>query len=195
MQRIKTILAILALAGAFSLSAASVAGSAEPAQHKISGVVLDKENKPLGNIWVRIYRGVKEVGSSNVTGQDGKYEVEFVRGSPITTVRYDSLTRSKLWHPAIVTDISGSKDHEIGKVMHATAGSGYSQLEFLEMLSAYERLHVIDQAADLSGIRADIRARYVTSIGMMKVVHPIEGLRQVTHKRHGLLSELYGQKP
>ena len=186
MRQFKATLTVLALAISSSLLLPSTVDSQE--YNKIEGVVLDAKNKPVGNVWVRIYRGVEEIDSSQVTELDGRYEIKLYGASPITTIRYDHLAKSETLHPAIVTNISSSTNHKIDKVMPGRVGYGLDQLELLEILSAYERLYVIDAAGDLSGIRREIRDRYRGYIGMMKHVDPI------TEQRLNQLADLYDKK-
>jgi len=148
--------------------------------HKIEGVVLGKENIPVENVWVRIYRKDNEIGD-NITGTDGRYEVEFDSGSPITLIRYDHLITDSFTrrHPAIVNNISSERNHNINKVMPDKVGLGYDQYALLEILAAYEQLYVVDVAANVNAgsIRYDITQRYKGNISMIKYVDPITELR------------------
>lgn len=159
--------------------------------HTIAGVVLDKENNPVEMVWVRIYRENIEI-DRNLTSTDGRYQIEFDRGSPITLIRYDHLITDGFTrrHPAIVTNISGERNHNINKVMPDEVGRGYDQHALLEMLSAYEYLYVIDtaihgDASIRSGVRHEIIQRYRDNLSMIKHVDLI------TEQRHKQVLELY----
>lgn len=160
----------------------------EPQHHKLEGLVVDKNNSPIATIWVRAYRGLDEVGD-HITLENGKYELEFAPGSPISTIRYDHLVPEhfKRRHPTVVTNVSGSSNHCINKVMPDRVGLGYDQHELLEMLSAYELLYVIDKASAREGIRRGIRDRYKENLYMLKYVDSI------TAQRIQQVLELYEQ--
>jgi len=155
-------------------------------RHKIEGMVLDRDNNPISHIWVRLYRGAEEIASESARS-DGRYEIEFDSGSPLTLLRYDHLQTDlfERQHPAIISNIAGNTDHRITKVMPGKVGVGYSQAELLEILSAYERLYVIDAASDLQGIRRELYDRYHENIPMLKYVDPI------TEQRYEQVLALY----
>jgi hypothetical protein len=157
-------------------------------RHKIEGLVVDRDNHPVPDVWVRVYRGVDELATAT-TGSEGRYEIEFDRGNPITLLRYDHLHTDSFErrHPAIVSNLSGDRDHKINKVMPDKVGLAYSQPELLEILSAYECLYVLDGASNLQGMRRELYDRYHENLPMMKHVDPI------TEQRHQQVLALYDQ--
>jgi hypothetical protein len=179
MRQIKAISAVAALAVAASLLMAGSAVSQE--RNRVQGMVLDEQGNPAEAVWVRIYRGTDEIGAGYTAA--GRYEIEFDRGGPLTTIRYDDM-RSDAFerrHPAVVSNLSGTEDHNITKVMGAGVGQAYDEQELLELLSAYERLYFVDHAIELEPgtIRRDLYDRYQQNIAMMKHVDPYTEQRLV----------------
>lgn len=189
MRKFKLTLVFLTLAISSTLLLSSIVSSHQ--YHKIKGEVLDGKNNPVANVWVRIYSGknfnvLNEIGS-DTTGDDGRYEIEFEVGDPITVIRYDSLQVDsfKRRHPVILSYISGKRDINIDKVMPGKVGSGLDKHALLEILSAYEHIYVIDSVRDLEGIKRELHDRYIQNLGMMKHVDPI------TEERIRWVKELY----
>lgn len=180
MQQFRLIFAVFVFALGPNLLLHANASSQQ--RHKIEGIVLDKDNKPLSLIWVRIYRGIEQI-NDDITGQDGRYELEYNPGEPISIIRYDDLRPDNFErrHPAIVNNISGNQDHIINKIMPDKVGFAYGQEDLLEILSAYERLYVLDTAANVQNTRRDIFDRYPNNLQMMKPVDSIteQRLQQV----------------
>jgi hypothetical protein len=156
-------------------------------RHRIEGVVFDMENNPIEGIWVRIYRGTDQL-VYDMTDTDGKYDIAFDRGSPIT-IRYDDRRfqgNVDAVHPAILNGISGSSNHNIGKALYKV-GRAYSQEELFEILSAYEYIYFIDVANNVSPDN-EVRSRYPGNLRMVKHVD------EVTEQRLRQLNELYSDE-
>jgi hypothetical protein len=164
MQRVKTILAFLAFTVTSVLLLPSIASPQQ--RHKLEGEVLDNGNTPIVGVLVRIYRGSEKVGEDR-TKQDGRYLISFVRGSPISTIRYDQTD----WNPATINDVSGARDHNINKVLHRV-GSKLSYDEAMELLSVLERLYYIDRANNIPV--ASLREQYGSVIDKMHIPESLQ---------------------
>ena len=183
MHPIKVVFIIWALGVLPILHVSASAGSSE--HQTIRGVVLDKDNTPMADIWVRIYRGEKDIGS-DFTKKGGAYAITFERGTPIDTVRFDDprTNPQDRIHPAVVSNLSGQKDHFLSKVMPGKVGIGLSQWEDLEILSSYERLYVLDKELPRDRLIGELLKRYAENMSMWKPT----GL---TVKRYQQLRDMY----
>lgn len=152
--------------------------------YKIRGMVVDDNNKPLENATVRLYALGNFSGISQLcaykTGRDGKYELDFSAGIPLMII-YDC----KEMHPTIVTNISGTQDQYLDKVMHRV-GMAYARDELLEILSAYERIYFIDIAGHNPPDKA-LLERHQCSLGMTKYIDDL------TERRYREVVAMYGR--
>lgn len=138
--------------------------------HTIQGVVLDKEDSPIADVWIRIYRDAKIVGAGD-TSKGGKYSIEFTEGSPITTIRFDDVHTDPIgrFHPTMILNLSGKTDHQLNKTMPGQVGHAVDQWGQLEILSTYERLYVLDKDLEDEGLSGkELLRRYVRNMGMLK---------------------------
>jgi hypothetical protein len=154
-------------------------------RHKIEGVVLDANNNPLEGVSVKIYRlsfrQVDQIGYGRTEGKSG-YVAEFDAGSPVI-VRYDHLPGGlDDCHPAIVSHISGERDHNVNVVMYK-AGRHYERDDLLDILSAYERVYLIDVSRNVP--LEEIKSKYRAGLGMMKYVD------EITRQRYEQVKGLY----
>ena len=157
--------------------------------YKIRGIVSDVENQPIRNVWVRVYRDTDEIAQT-ITDSNGRYEIEFKRGKPITLVRYDHLMRTDFErvHSAMVNNISGKRNHRINKIMPGWVGHHLEEKALLEILSTYEYFYIVDRAGDLNGTRLAVYQRYLSNISMMK------HLSSITKQRYTAVLELYSEE-
>ena len=157
--------------------------------HKIQGVVLDKEDIPIADIWVRIYRDAKIVGVGD-TNKDGKYSIEFKEGSPITTIRFDDVHTDPMgrFHPTMVLNLSGKTDHQLNKTMPGQVAHAVGEWGQLEILSAYERLYVLDKDLEGEGLSGkELLRRYVRNMDMLKATgNAQERYRQIKALYEGI---------
>lgn len=155
-------------------------------QHCIAGVVVDTDNTPLEGVSVKIYRSsfrqIDQIGSGR-TEANGQYVAQFDAGSPVI-VRYDHFS-SESCHPAILSHLSGANDHMVNAVMYKS-GRSYQRDDLLDILSAYERVYLIDVSNNVPV--AEIRRAYRIGLGMMK------GVDEMTEQRHRQVTELYEQE-
>ena len=144
-------------------------GSRAHDRNTIEGVVVDQANQPVANIWVRLYRGEKEIGN-DTTRADGSYSIEFDRGDSLSAVRFDDVRTDALdrYHPSLTSNLSGKTDQKVNKVMPGKVGRALGPWQDLELVSTYERLHVLDQTESLEGMRAELPKRYAVNLGMWK---------------------------
>ncbi len=148
----------------------SVPGNGGAHDHlTLEGLVITKDNSPVGNVWVRIYRGGEEIGD-DITSAKGRYAIEFAPGDSITTVRFDHLQPKSggRFHPVIMSNLSGKTDHVLNKTLPAKVGFGYSPWDDLELVSSYQRIYALDKKEDLEGLRKDLHSRYAKNITMWK---------------------------
>jgi len=150
--------------------------------HCIAGIVMDTDNTPLEGVSVKMYRSsfrqIDQVGSWS-TGANGQYVAHFEAGSPVL-VRYDHFSSGQgHYHPAILSHLSGANDHMMNEVMSRT-GRGYQRDDLLDILSAYERVYLIDASNNVPV--AEIRRTYRVGLGAMKYVDeiPEQRYKQVT---------------
>jgi hypothetical protein len=156
-------------------------------QHCIAGIVMDTDNTPLEGVSVKMYRSsfrqIDQIGSAS-TEANGQYVAHFDAGSPVL-VRYDHLPGGlDNCHPAILSHLSGASNHTLNVVMYKS-GRPYQRDDLLDILSAYERLYLIDVSNNVPV--AEIRDRYRIGLGMMK------GVDEMTEQRHRQVTELYEQ--
>ena len=154
-------------------------------QHCFAGVVVDTDNTPLEGVSVKIYRSsfrqIDQIGYAR-TEANGQYVAHFDAGSPVI-VRYDHFS-SDSCHPAILSHISGQSDHNVTVVMYKS-GRSYQRDDLLDILSAYERVYLIDVSNNVPV--AEIRRAYRIGLGMMKHVD------EMTEQRYRLVTGLYEQ--
>jgi len=156
-------------------------------QHCIAGVVLDMNNTPLEGVSVKIYRSsfrqMDQIGSGR-TEANGQYVVDFDAGSPVI-VRYDHFPGGlDDCHPAILSHLSGASDHTVNVVIYK-AGQHYERDDLLDILSAYERVYLLDVSRNVPV--AEIRRTYRGGLGMMKYVD------EMTEQRYRQVTGLYDQ--
>jgi hypothetical protein len=154
-------------------------------RHTIEGVVLDTHHNPLEGVSVKLYRlsyrQIDQIGCGR-TGGDGGYVVAFEAGSPVL-VRYDHLPGGlDDCHPALVSRLSGEGDQHINVVM-CKAGMPYERDELLDILSAYERVYLIDVSRHIPV--DEIQRQYRAGLGMMKYVD------EITRQRYEQVKQLY----
>jgi hypothetical protein len=157
-------------------------------QHCISGVVVDTNNTPLEGVSVKIYRSsfrqIDQIGYAR-TEAIGQYVADFDPGSSVI-VRYDHFPGGlDDCHPAIVSHISGQSDHNITVVMYK-AGMYYERDDLLDILSAYERVYLLDVSSNVPV--TEIRSTYRIGLGMLK------GVDEITNHRHRQVTGLYEQE-
>jgi|GEM_PF-6441487 len=116
--------------------------------NQIRGQVVDRENRPVAGVSVKIKRG-PEILDSQRTDKGGSYVLRFPPGSPISTVLYDCLD----CYPCTIFNVSGSRDHTITKVIRKR-GEALSPDEHAEVKATLTYL------ANNSEILPSERARY-----------------------------------
>ena len=153
-------------------------------QHCIAGVVVDTDNTPLEGVLVKIYRSsfrqIDQIGSGR-TEANGQYVARLtlaVRRSCAT------IFPASRCHPAILSDLSGANDHMVNAVIYKS-GRSYQRDALLDILSAYERVYLIDVSNNVPV--AEIRSAYRIGLGMMK------GVDEMTEQRYRRVTELYEQ--
>jgi hypothetical protein len=122
-------------------------------------------NAALKGASAKIYRSffgqIDQIGFERTEG-NGEYVAEFDAGSPVI-VRYDHLPGGlDNCHPAIVTHISGQRDHIVNVVMYK-AGMHYERDDLLDILSAYERVYLIDVSDNVP--LEEIKSKYRAGLG------------------------------
>ena len=156
-------------------------------QHSIAGVVVDTNNTPLEGVSVKIYRlfsrQIEQIGYGR-TEANGQYVADFDAGSPVL-VRYDHFPGGlDDCHPAIISHLSGASNHTVSVVMYKT-GWHYERDDLLDILSAYERVYLLDVSRNVPV--AEIRSMYRGGLGMMKYVD------EITEHRYRQVTGLYDQ--
>lgn len=155
-------------------------------QHCIAGIVVDTDNTPLEGVSVKIYRSsfrqIDQIGSAS-TEANGQYVAHFDAGSPVI-VRYDHFSDTPC-HPTILSHLSGANDHMVNAVMYKS-GRSYQRDDLLDILSAYERVYLMEVSNNVPV--AEIRDRYRIGLGMMK------GVDEMTEQRRRQVTELYKQE-
>jgi hypothetical protein len=156
-------------------------------QHSIAGIVVDTNNAALAGVSVKIYRlssrQVEQIGYGR-TEANGQYVADFDAGSQVI-VRYDHFPGGlDNCHPAIISHLSGASSHTVNVVMYK-AGEHYEQDELLDILSAYERVYLLDVSRNVPV--AEIRTMYRAGLGMMKYVD------EITEHRYRQGTGLYDQ--
>ena len=156
-------------------------------QHCIAGVVMDTNNTPLEGVSVKIYRlsyrQIERIGYAR-TEANGQYVADFDAGSPVI-VRYDHFPGGlDDCHPAIISHLSGASNHTVNVVMYKT-GRPYERDDLLDILSAYERVYLLDVSSNVPV--AEIRSTYRVGLGMMKYVD------EITEHRYRQVTGLYEQ--
>jgi hypothetical protein len=156
-------------------------------RHTIEGVVLDTHHNPLEGASVEIYRlsfrQIDRIGCAR-TGGNGGYVAAFEAGSPVL-VRFDHLTGGlDDCHPALVGHLTGERDQHLNVVMYK-AGMPYERDDLLDILSAYERVYLIDVSLHVSV--EEIQRQYRAGLGMMKYVD------EITRQRYAQVKGLYEQ--
>ena len=110
----------------------------------LEGEVMKKNDDALPSVLVRAYRESSMVDDDS-TDKKGKYSIEYKKGSPIDTVRYERTG----YIPGTVEDLSGITNHTISKILYQV-GSKLSTFQAQEALSALERIYLLDRANDVS---------------------------------------------
>jgi hypothetical protein len=156
-------------------------------QHCIAGVVMDTNNTPLEGVSVKIYRlfhrQIERIGYAR-TEANGQYAAHFDAGSPVIA-RYDHFPGGlDDCHPAIMSHLSGASNHTVNVVMYKT-GRPYERDDLLDILSAYERVYLLDVSSNVPVEK--IRSTYRRGLGMMK------GVDEMTEHRHRQVTGLYEQ--
>ena len=156
-------------------------------KHCIAGVVMDTNNTPLEGVSVKIYRSsfrqIDRIGYAR-TEANGQYVAHFEAGSPVI-VRYDHFPGGlDDCHPAIISHLSGASNHTVSAVMYKT-GRHYERDDLLDILSAYERVYLLDVSNNVPV--AEIRSTYRGGLGMMKYVD------EITEHRYRQVTGLYEQ--
>jgi hypothetical protein len=81
-------------------------------RNQIAGQVVDKGNHPIPGVAVKISRGAETLDKQR-TDKNGQYVLKFLPGGPISTVLYECMD----CYPCAIFNVSGSKDHNITKVI------------------------------------------------------------------------------
>jgi hypothetical protein len=158
-------------------------------QHYITGVVVDLENTPLEGVSVKIYRWlsdqqVEQIGYGR-TEANGQYVAAFDAGSQVI-VRYDHFPgATRDCHPTILSHLSGASNHTINVVLYKEA-LFYAQDDVLDILSAYERVYLLDVSRHVPV--AEIKNTYRAGLGMLKYVD------EITQQRYEQVTALYDQR-
>jgi hypothetical protein len=136
---------------------------------------------------VKIYRqsgGRMERIGYGRTEPSGQYVANFDAGSPVI-VRYDYFPGGlDDCHPALLSHLSGANHHTVNVVMYKV-GQYYEQDDLLDILSAYERVYLLDVSLNVPV--AEIRNTYRSGLGMMKWVD------EITERRYRQVTALYDQ--
>lgn len=103
-------------------------------RNQITGQVVDKDNHPISGVSVKISRG-SEVLDRQRTDKYGQYTLRFASGSPISALLYECLD----CYPCAIFNVSGSKDHNITKVI-IKEGTALSVNEHSEIEATLEYL-------------------------------------------------------
>ena len=156
-------------------------------QHSIAGVVLDMNNTPLEGVSVKIYRlrslQMEQIGYER-TEANGQYVANFDPGSPVI-VRYDYFPGAMdNCHPTLLSHLSGACNHTVSVVMYKV-GLAYERDDVLDILSAYERVYLLDVGRNVPV--TEIRSTYRPGLGMLKFVD------EITEHRYRRVTELYDQ--
>jgi cytochrome c-type biogenesis protein CcmH/NrfG len=120
-------------------------------RYKISGQVVDKGNKPLAGVLVRVRRRLETLATQR-TDKGGRYSLEFKAGGPIDIVEYECYD----CYPCSIINVSGAIDHNVTKVIvkKGTQLSASDRSEIratLEYYNSNPELHAaqVAQYADL----------------------------------------------
>jgi hypothetical protein len=159
-------------------------------QHYIAGVVVDLDNTPLEGASVKIYRclpdwrRMEQIGYGK-TEANGLYVAAFDAGSNVI-VRYDHFPGAMdNCHPTLLSRLSGASNQTVNVVMYRI-GLGYAQDDVLEILSAYERVYLLDVSRPVPV--AEINKTYRSGLGMLKYVDDI------TKQRYEQVTALYDHR-
>lgn len=79
----------------------------------LSGQVLKPDNKPLGNVRIKIIRGSDSIIPVRSNPNDGTYSITFAEGEPID-VQY-ALSG---WQTAVIRGLAGVRGHTINKILY-----------------------------------------------------------------------------
>ena len=107
------------------LTAAAISQAQQ--QHTLSGQVLDTDNHAIPHVRIEIIRG-SETAISGEAKDDGTYSIKFSEGKTIDSVQYE-LTG---WNPAVISGLSGARDHRINKTMYQAGSSLTARGESLD---------------------------------------------------------------
>src|SRR5258708_8975773 len=131
----------------------------------LAGEVLDKTDKAIQSVDVKVYRGNVKIGAAT-TDSAGRYAILFEKGAPIDAVRYERTE----YNVGVINDLCGARAHSINKTLYPR-GAKLTLLEGLESLSALERVFYIDTAID---VRLEaVKARYGPILFEMKTDLPV----------------------
>ena len=90
------------------------APAAERAPIVITGMVVDVEEAPISGVIVSAWWGTGS--ESATTNPQGAYRLTIEPGRPVTTLYFDKA--GEAWALAYIQYLSGSRSHEINKVLH-----------------------------------------------------------------------------
>ena len=136
----------------------------QPQQHRIEGVVVDDQGKPIPAVTVTAYRGNSNVVDTVKTDGNGKYSLKYPEGTTITNVVYDHSA----WTLAKIGELSGKLDHNINKVL-LPRGSQLSRGEAVDALAAYHAIFLFKGAESNPAALGDLRSKYSDSIKALKI--------------------------
>lgn len=145
----------------------------------LNGEVRDKEDRAIGSVLVRAYRGSSKMGEAT-TGADGRYSLSFDRGAPIDTVRYE---RSG-YNPGVVDDLCGTRDQNVSKTLYPS-GSRLSLFEGQEALSALERIFFIESTGKTMKF-PELQDRYGSIAKNLQIPSELNDRRQSVAKLYGI---------
>src|SRR5260370_27641941 len=158
-----------------SLLVATAASQAQ--QHTLSGQVLDTDNHPIPRVRIEVIRGSKAIPGESKA--DGTYAIKFSDGQTIDSVQYE-LTG---WNPAVISGLSGARDHRINKTMYQ-AGSSLTAYQAQEVISALQTIYQVNRQRALS--QEELRNKNEPAIDKLNVPPQLRGQTQEIKELYGL---------
>lgn len=122
----------------------------------VKGEVLKKNDEPVSDVLVRAYRNHKKLPDEDYTGPQGAYKVNYAKGIPVT-IQFDHRDH----HPARVTDICGSRNHDIGKVLFGL-DEELSEEQKRNLAFTISQIYLTNEAMGFT--KADFFSKYTKSL-------------------------------
>lgn len=142
----------LALVAILPLAVTGTYSSSAPVE--VSGRILAADdNTPLVGVQVTIWSGGHVIAEAR-SQPDGSYHLQFPSGAPIAVIYYDKPG----WPLQSITDLSGTRNHVINKLLYAQGPRQLGVLPALNSLAAYESVYFASLHAEM--LPADTRSRY-----------------------------------